>query len=115
MIRRPPRSTLFPYTTLFRSQYVSNARSAIQTRPPDHDQPLCVRFDDDSIQLDLLKETAGPGRRRENEIRMRQTKPELGTASEIGQHNLLAAPARFFADQGRMRGLRLVGIVIFRP
>src|SRR5256885_11191021 len=24
MIRRPPRSTLFPYTTLFRSQYGSN-------------------------------------------------------------------------------------------
>src|SRR2546430_7997612 len=23
MIRRPPRSTLFPYTTLFRSQYVT--------------------------------------------------------------------------------------------
>src|SRR3712207_7793639 len=23
MIRRPPRSTLFPYTTLFRSQYVA--------------------------------------------------------------------------------------------
>src|SRR2546425_11841731 len=25
MIRRPPRSTLFPYTTLFRSQSVSNS------------------------------------------------------------------------------------------
>src|SRR5258708_27367660 len=24
MIRRPPRSTLFPYTTLFRSHYASN-------------------------------------------------------------------------------------------
>src|SRR5258708_22426155 len=27
MIRRPPRSTLFPYTTLFRSQYISNGQS----------------------------------------------------------------------------------------
>src|SRR3712207_8309821 len=27
MIRRPPRSTLFPYTTLFRSQYVSDAEA----------------------------------------------------------------------------------------
>src|SRR3712207_7970572 len=26
MIRRPPRSTLFPYTTLFRSQVVKSAR-----------------------------------------------------------------------------------------
>src|SRR2546427_5924801 len=27
MIRRPPRSTLFPYTTLFRSQLVTTVRS----------------------------------------------------------------------------------------
>src|SRR5260370_24847586 len=27
MIRRPPRSTLFPYTTLFRSQVFEHARS----------------------------------------------------------------------------------------
>src|SRR2546425_12732575 len=27
MIRRPPRSTLFPYTTLFRSLELSNSRS----------------------------------------------------------------------------------------
>src|SRR2546430_3528354 len=31
MIRRPPRSTLFPYTTLFRS----NLLSAAATAPPD--------------------------------------------------------------------------------
>src|SRR2546422_4916271 len=31
MIRRPPRSTLFPYTTLFRSQVVGlDARRAVQ-------------------------------------------------------------------------------------
>src|SRR5256886_8070646 len=28
MIRRPPRSTLFPYTTLFRSQYILGAGTA---------------------------------------------------------------------------------------
>src|SRR5689334_24843683 len=28
MIRRPPRSTLFPYTTLFRSSFLRNARAA---------------------------------------------------------------------------------------
>src|SRR2546430_8723292 len=32
MIRRPPRSTLFPYTTLFRSAYASNLRAAGQGR-----------------------------------------------------------------------------------
>src|SRR5262249_58538365 len=29
MIRRPPRSTLFPYTTLFRSQYPTRAAAPI--------------------------------------------------------------------------------------
>src|SRR3712207_7502659 len=31
MIRRPPRSTLFPYTTLFRSQAGSSTRSIVWT------------------------------------------------------------------------------------
>src|SRR3712207_7777734 len=31
MIRRPPRSTLFPYTTLFRSTYLPAHRSADST------------------------------------------------------------------------------------
>ena len=30
MIRRPPRSTLFPYTTLFRSRYVDEAVKVIK-------------------------------------------------------------------------------------
>src|SRR2546427_8823810 len=29
MIRRPPRSTLFPYTTLFRSRHTEGARSVL--------------------------------------------------------------------------------------
>src|SRR3712207_8837029 len=33
MIRRPPRSTLFPYTTLFRSHAVPPARQRRGTRP----------------------------------------------------------------------------------
>src|SRR5947209_15552121 len=33
MIRRPPRSTLFPYTTLFRSFEVSCRRAGIGKRP----------------------------------------------------------------------------------
>src|SRR2546422_7539397 len=34
MIRRPPRSTLFPYTTLFRSQVRHHARRALE--PAQH-------------------------------------------------------------------------------
>src|SRR5687768_17767440 len=35
MIRRPPRSTLFPYTTLF--------RSVLAERPRDHDAAFALR------------------------------------------------------------------------
>src|SRR3712207_7331287 len=34
MIRRPPRSTLFPYTTLFRSQLVGGGRDVGQDAEP---------------------------------------------------------------------------------
>src|SRR5258708_32039291 len=45
MIRRPPRSTLFPYTTLFRSNFGIQAlriicSSFIRTRLPFHDKAL---------------------------------------------------------------------------
>src|SRR5258707_10201270 len=33
MIRRPPRSTLFPYTTLFRSHFLALARVAVDLKP----------------------------------------------------------------------------------
>src|SRR2546422_6960074 len=43
MIRRPPRSTLFPYTTLFRSlrlRLVSDLLDAARVDAPVGDQPL---------------------------------------------------------------------------
>src|SRR2546430_11541788 len=39
MIRRPPRSTLFPYTTLFRSRrlaYIARARELLKLGPAEH-------------------------------------------------------------------------------
>src|SRR3712207_8873196 len=46
MIRRPPRSTLFPYTTLFRSAEDSTcdgSRDIGQSRPPDRAGVLRAR------------------------------------------------------------------------
>src|SRR2546422_3416325 len=42
MIRRPPRSTLFPYTTLFRSHRVRLDRIACGAGDLRHDGPLCA-------------------------------------------------------------------------
>src|SRR5947207_8917058 len=36
MIRRPPRSTLFPYTTLFRSSLLVILQHCLETGLPDH-------------------------------------------------------------------------------
>src|SRR3712207_8587385 len=48
MIRRPPRSTLFPYTTLFRSRLVALGHHlALQRRAPE------VGLDDDRAHADL--------------------------------------------------------------
>src|SRR2546430_13252354 len=46
MIRRPPRSTLFPYTTLFRSFFRNYGGSGIPTGERLHEKPCAsgIRF-----------------------------------------------------------------------
>src|SRR2546428_9515568 len=44
MIRRPPRSTLFPYTTLFRSAAI---HAALDCLTPEHREALLLRFIED--------------------------------------------------------------------
>src|SRR3712207_7682828 len=45
MIRRPPRSTLFPYTTLFRSEHLSNtARQALIYRALGAGEPRFIHL-----------------------------------------------------------------------
>src|SRR5256885_8424351 len=48
MIRRPPRSTLFPYTTLFRSRHRGGALARARRRcgPPPRQPPLGPRAED---------------------------------------------------------------------
>src|SRR6266487_4813895 len=55
MIRRPPRSTLFPYTTLFRS----SADGGIVVRDPAKRQPIWKKKFDGGIYL--VSEVSGGG------------------------------------------------------
>src|SRR3712207_8906157 len=57
MIRRPPRSTLFPYTTLFRSMSPSSTTRACLRYPPtrsrpgrDAAQPVLVRRNQEEFE-----------------------------------------------------------------
>src|SRR3712207_7495686 len=76
MIRRPPRSTLFPYTTLFRSSFAS-AR-AIATRccwPPESwAGRLCIRSDSDTLSRSASARRFAAGRSEEHtsELQSRQ-------------------------------------------
>src|SRR3712207_7034652 len=45
MIRRPPRSTLFPYTTLFRSRTPGSASPPLRTILPLRDEPHAIAGD----------------------------------------------------------------------
>src|SRR3712207_7715400 len=61
MIRRPPRSTLFPYTTLFRSRHGAQAAPAAVLRGPGRDQgPLRVGLRQAAA---VHPDPAGQGRR----------------------------------------------------
>src|SRR2546430_9978828 len=51
MIRRPPRSTLFPYTTLFRSHLLHLVQEVLLHRPGALDPQDVVRVDRKSTRL----------------------------------------------------------------
>src|SRR2546427_4355625 len=44
MIRRPPRSTLFPYTTLFRSCAFASRRRAVDSKAGEISANFCTRW-----------------------------------------------------------------------
>src|SRR2546430_12968651 len=63
MIRRPPRSTLFPYTTLFRSRPRDSPRRAFPkcarrfpTWPPQHGSSITLRRKSNGVPIDCRSE-----------------------------------------------------------
>src|SRR3712207_7255702 len=76
MIRRPPRSTLFPYTTLFRSRRggARDRGDRLRPRRAERDRPLppadLAGLHDGGVDLvggEGLRVQAGPRRRRSEE------------------------------------------------
>src|SRR5258707_3475350 len=56
MIRRPPRSTLFPYTTLFRSNGARKQVTILPSAQLPQSQPACVSQPTDSAVAALRSE-----------------------------------------------------------
>src|SRR5256886_13428661 len=77
MIRRPPRSTLFPYTTLFRS-----ARKFAQATSENVGQPFAIVLDNEVISAPVIREpiTGGSG--------------QISGSFTVQQANDLAVPFR---------------------
>src|SRR5260370_18818077 len=78
MIRRPPRSTLFPYTTLFRS-----SRDPAGAQCPQHRPPLLERQADRRVDDEEADEERQQAERRE--IEMKAVRSEEHT-SELQSH-----------------------------
>src|SRR2546428_9092828 len=71
MIRRPPRSTLFPYTTLFRSICRPRQRRAAEENPPPPAVPECHLRPDRSTPAACRSVGDAPRRRRIGFARLR--------------------------------------------
>src|SRR5205814_10035301 len=55
MIRRPPRSTLFPYTTLFRSHRAPGEPQGSRRRSPRRGRASTVRSEEHTSELQSLR------------------------------------------------------------
>src|SRR3712207_7969303 len=74
MIRRPPRSTLFPYTTLFRSSAFTAGR------PLRHNSSFRFCFAAGAPHIEPILQTA-----RASGTYKTETKPVSGTISSVGR------------------------------
>src|SRR3712207_7357446 len=81
MIRRPPRSTLFPYTTLFRSRDVQVGRVGARQPPVARDvadEALVPVADEQRVVQELVEAPVGP--EVEQEARHRRPRSEEHTS-----------------------------------
>src|SRR3712207_8566780 len=65
MIRRPPRSTLFPYTTLFRSvesELLAAIREAVRSKLTPHQREVFTALALNEVPVDVLAERLGTTR-----------------------------------------------------
>src|SRR2546427_3965334 len=101
MIRRPPRSTLFPYTTLFRSHRVAGQRTP--EAPPGAAHELRVPRDDARIE-----------RHTEHAVRSEEHTSELQSQSNLVCRLLLEKKKKQRNRKGSTKSGRLTTTLIGR-
>src|SRR5689334_6436895 len=85
MIRRPPRSTLFPYTTLFRSRYLGEVAHAVAAIKDYGDRP---RKDLYGRLVDVAKKKTAVA---DTQLNGKGKQPET-VAEEFGENVLIVNP-----------------------
>src|SRR2546426_10522026 len=91
MIRRPPRSTLFPYTTLFRSQGLAKLSEGASTAPSETLRPrreLPAEVGDGGAEED--QHACRRDARRDREHGQRPARETRENESDDGQHGRAA-------------------------
>src|SRR5438046_5634185 len=97
MIRRPPRSTLFPYTTLFRSDAHQVAEGSVRRRRRLVDHLQRARSEEHTSELQsltnlvcrLLLEKKKPERAVNKTIRLIQQAQVFQAVKRVGTNNIL--------------------------
>src|SRR5258708_27203235 len=100
MIRRPPRSTLFPYTTLFRSPRNRGRRQGRDVGPAKGDAPLAGRSEEHTSELQspdhlvcrLLLEKKK--KKKPNTQHEHKTSTNNNTPTSTSEHTTSPAPSR---------------------
>src|SRR5688572_32720592 len=80
MIRRPPRSTLFPYTTLFRSPGNIGSKdrvAAVVAKAKEYKLPIRIGVNGGSLEKDLLMKYGFPTPRSEEHTSELQSQSNL--------------------------------------
>src|SRR3989454_12838594 len=102
MIRRPPRSTLFPYTTLFRSRRAGHVREAAAIRLGPGRADLRDRLHHVAIAAPTLLDPGVRQRGTDGAVR----RPSYGGHGRPGAFRVRPRPARLPPAPSRPRRLR---------
>src|SRR5437762_13490326 len=94
LIRRPLASTLFPYTTLFRSDVRDKVNSILSDLPVGTDPPVIDKFDLDAVPVMSISVSAPRDLKEITFITDKQIKENLETVPDVGAINMVGARIR---------------------
>src|SRR5437762_8983536 len=112
LIRRPLASTLFPYTTLFRSDVRDKVNSILSDLPVGTDPPVIDKFDLDAVPVMSISVSAPRDLKEITFITEKQIKENLETVADVGSVTMVGARTRAVQVAVDIERLRARGLTI---